>query len=223
MSYKKVVTLKLIWVWIHREGEKGAPSCSLHPEAWAGSLPRRLAGTTVPESMEHLIHPPDTRHRNRTVQWSTEGATHWALGGIRHSYPTKCNWCFESPSTQMGLLLSPWSEHTVWNQWRQREQLLSLLHPVSRHFASCPSILISCLELWVPKEGLFPLGKTTVVPRRQKLKQSDHFTTKPAGKEMLTLPAGACDLGNKGTFVLLLHDRWCRRTSDAELPLGRFL
>lgn len=43
---------------------------------------------------------------------------------------------------------------------------------------------LCCLELWVSKEGLFPLGKTTVVPRRQKLKQSDHFTTKPVGKNV---------------------------------------
>ena len=92
---------------------------------------RRLAGTTVPESRDHLIHPHDTLHVRGQCSGLLKAQRTEALGGIWHSYPTKCYWCFESLSTQMGLLLSPWSEHTVWNQRRQRERLLSLLHPLT--------------------------------------------------------------------------------------------
>ena len=43
---------------------------------------------------------------------------------------------------------------------------------------------LHCLEIWVPKEGVLPPGRTTVVPLRQKLKQSGHFTSKSVGKEV---------------------------------------
>ena len=125
VSYKKVVTLTLIWLLTHREGEDSAPSCALHPGAQAGSS----HGTTVPEFMEHLTHPHDPLPRDGTVEWDWRGN---APGGIWHTYLTKCNWCFESLSTQLGLLFSPRSERTIQNQRRQREQLLLLLHPLTQ-------------------------------------------------------------------------------------------
>lgn len=156
----------------HREGEDSSPSCSLHPEPQAGSQ-RRLSSTTVlSEFMEHLIH--HELHHDRTVGWSTEGATHRGpVWDTTLFILQDVIWCFESLSTQMGHLLSRWSGTCLALESAEAKGMASPLlhaHP-HRHLASrLLDFDLCCLELWVSKEGLFPLGKTTVVPRRQKLK-----------------------------------------------------
>lgn len=159
----------------------------LLPTSWATSWKASTALVQHPQSLNlwNISSTLTKLHHDRTVGWSTEGATHrgprWdtTLFILQDVTDALSHWALR------WVICSPVGQNIpLWNQRRQREWLLSATRTPTDILLPSLDFDLCCLELWGFQGRFVSTRKTTVVPRRQKLKQSDHFTTKPVGKNV---------------------------------------